>query len=137
MEEQMAEEAYRLNDFQASYQRLVDDSRESEVITKNAEQVIVNAQAAISKAQTLIQVNEQKFVVARKRLEEVEDAKKRIQEDLATHSFKLESLQALLAMKKFLLEKELMVQVWAEVEKARQHEMQRLQDWIYSLAERD
>ena len=27
MEEQMAEEAHHLNDFQASYQRLVDDSR--------------------------------------------------------------------------------------------------------------
>ena len=40
----MAEEARHLNDFQASYQRLVDDSRESEVVTKNAEQVIANAQ---------------------------------------------------------------------------------------------
>ena len=40
MEEQTAEGACHLNDFQASYQRLVDDSRESEVITKNAEQVI-------------------------------------------------------------------------------------------------
>ena len=36
IEEQMAEEAHHLNDFQASYQRLVDDFRESEVITKNA-----------------------------------------------------------------------------------------------------
>ena len=50
MEEQMVEEARHLNDFQASYQRLVDDSRESEVITKNAEQVITTAQAAITKA---------------------------------------------------------------------------------------
>ena len=50
----MAEEACHLNVFQASYQRLVDDSRESEVITKNAEQVIANAQAAIAKAQALI-----------------------------------------------------------------------------------
>jgi len=37
MEEKMAEEARHLSDFQASYQRLVDDFRESEVITKNAE----------------------------------------------------------------------------------------------------
>jgi len=44
----MAEEACQLNDFQASYQRLVDDTRESEVITKNAEQVIANAQEAIT-----------------------------------------------------------------------------------------
>ena len=89
----MAEEARHLNDFQASYQRLVDDSRESEVITKNAEQVIANAQADIAKAQALIRVNEQK-VVGRKRLEELEATKKRIREDLATRSSKLESLQA-------------------------------------------
>ena len=37
MEEQMAEEARHFNEFQASYQRLVDDSRESEVVTKNAQ----------------------------------------------------------------------------------------------------
>ena len=39
MEEQMAEEAHHLHNFQASYQILVNDSRESEVITKNVEQV--------------------------------------------------------------------------------------------------
>jgi len=55
IEEQMAEEARH---FTASYQRLVDDFRESEVITKNAKQVIENAQAAIAKTQVLIQVNE-------------------------------------------------------------------------------
>jgi len=43
MVEQIAKETCHLNDFQASYQRLVDDSRESEVIIKNAEQVIANA----------------------------------------------------------------------------------------------
>ena len=58
IEEQMAEEACHFNKFQASYQRLVDDSGESEIITKNAEQVVANAQAAIAKAQALIQVNE-------------------------------------------------------------------------------
>ena len=42
MEEQMTEEACHLNNFQASYQRLVDDSRESLVFTKNTEQVIAN-----------------------------------------------------------------------------------------------
>jgi len=77
MEEQMAEEARHLNDFQASYQRLVDDSRESEVITKNAEQVLATTLAVIVKEQALIQVNEQKLVAARKRLEELETAKKR------------------------------------------------------------
>jgi len=49
---------------------LVDDSRKSEVVTKNTEQVITTARASITKAQALIQLNEQKLVAARKRLEE-------------------------------------------------------------------
>ena len=53
----MAEEARHLHNFQASYQRLVDDSRESEVVIKNAEQVITTDRVAIVKAQALIQVN--------------------------------------------------------------------------------
>jgi len=137
MEEQMAEEACHLHNFQASYQRLVDDSRESEVITKNAEQAITTARATIAKAQALIQVNEQKLVAARKKLEELEVAKKRIQEDLTARSSKLESLQVQLATKKFLSKDELRVQAWAEVEKARQRKMPHLRDQIYSLAERD
>ena len=43
----MVEEAHHFNEFQASYQRLIDDFRKSEVITKNAEQAIANAQAAM------------------------------------------------------------------------------------------
>ena len=92
IEEQRAEEARHLNDFQANYQRLVDDSRESEVITKNAEQVITTARAAIAKTQALIHVNKQKLAAVRKRLEELKAAKKRVQEDLTGHSSKLESL---------------------------------------------
>ena len=114
----MVEEAHHLNDLQASYQKLIDDSIESEVITKNTKQVIPTAQAVIAKAQALIQVNEQKLAAARKRLEELEAVKKRIQEDLTARSSKLKSLQAQLAMKKFLSEEELRVQAWAEVEKA-------------------
>jgi len=34
IEEQMAEEARHLHNFQADYQRLVDDSKESEIVTK-------------------------------------------------------------------------------------------------------
>ena len=52
MEEQMAEEARHLHNFQANYQRLVEDSKESEVVTKSAEQVITTARAAIAKAQS-------------------------------------------------------------------------------------
>ena len=85
----------------------------------------------------MIQVNEEKLAAARKRLEELEAAKKLVQEDLTVHSSRLESLQMQLAMKRFLSEKKLLVQAWTEVEKARQHEMQHLRDWIYSLVERD
>ena len=55
---------------------MIDDSRESEVVTKKAEQVIITDRAAIAKAQALIQVNEQKLAATRKRLEELETAKK-------------------------------------------------------------
>jgi len=53
----MAEEARHLYNFHADYQRLVDDSKESEVVIKSAEQVITTARAAISKVQDVIQVN--------------------------------------------------------------------------------
>jgi len=39
----MAEEARDLHNFQADYQRLVDDSKESEVVIQSAEQVITTA----------------------------------------------------------------------------------------------
>ena len=105
----MAEEARHFNEFQANYQRLVDDSTKSKVITKNAKQVIANAQEANAKAQVLIQVNEQKLTAAKKKLKELEVTKKQVQENLIAHSSKLESLQAQLAMKKFLSEEELRV----------------------------
>ena len=70
----MAEEARYLQNFQADYQRLVDDSKKSEVVIQSAEQVIATAQIAIAGAQALIEANEQKLVVARKKLEELEAA---------------------------------------------------------------
>ena len=133
----MAEEARHLHNFQSDYQRLVDNSKESEIVTKSAEQIITTARETIAKAQALIQVNEQNLVVVRKRLEELEAAKKLVQEDLVAHSSRLESLQTQLAMKRFLSEEELRVQVLTEAEKARQQEMQRLREWIHSLVEQD
>ena len=137
IEEQMAEEARHLHNFQADYQRLVDNSRESEIATNSVEQVIATARATIAKAQALIQVNEQKLVVTRKRLEELKFAKTQVQENLAAHSSRLESLQTQLATKRFLSEEELRVQALAEAEKARQQEMQRLQERIHSLTEQN
>ena len=54
----MAEEAHNLQHFQADYQRLVDDSKEFEVVIQSAEQVIATTKVVIAKAQALIQVNE-------------------------------------------------------------------------------
>jgi len=122
MEEQMAEEAHHLHNFQADYQRLVDDSRESEIITNNAEQVIATARAIIAKVQAFIQVNEQKLAVARKKLKELEATKKLVQENFAAHSSRLESLQTQLSTKRFLSEEELRVQVWR---KPRRHASRR------------
>ena len=57
IEEQMAEEACHLQHFQADYQKLFGDSKESEVVIQSAEQIIVTAQITIAKAQALIEVN--------------------------------------------------------------------------------
>ena len=133
----MAEEARYLHNFQANYQRLADDSKESKVVIQSAEQVIATAQVVIAKAQALIQVNEQKLAVARKKLEELETAKTQVQENLAAHSSKLESLQSQLATKRFLSEEELQVQALAEAEKACQQEMQRFWEQIHSFAKQD
>ena len=133
----MDEEAHHLHNFQADYHRLVNDSKESEVVIKSTEQVITTAQASIAKAQALIEVNEQKLTVARKRLEELEAAKKQVQEDLAAHSSRFKSLQTQLVTKRFLSEDELQAQSWAEVEMTCQQEMQRLRERIYSLTEQD
>ena len=126
MEEQIAEEARHLQHFQADCQRLIGDSKESEIIIQSAEQVIATARATIAKAEALIEINEQKLAAARKRLEELENARTQAEESLSAHSSRLESLQAQLAAKRFLSEEELRVQALMEVEKARQHEMHRL-----------
>ena len=74
----------------------------------------------------MIEVNEQKLAAARKSLKDSEAAKKLVQEDLAAHSSRLESLQAQLATKRFLSEEELRAQALVEAERARQHEMHHL-----------
>ena len=85
----------------------------------------------------MIEINEQKLAAARKRLEELENARTQAEECLSAHSFRLESLQAQLATKRFLSEEELRVEALMEAEKARQHEMHRLREQIRSLAKQD
>ena len=82
----------------------------------------------------MIEANEQKLAVAKKRQEELEAAKTQVQENLTAHSSRLESLQAQLATRRFLIEEKLRVQVLVEAEKARQHEMHRLREQTRSLA---
>ena len=101
MEEQISEETRRLQHFQADHQRLIGDSKESEIVIQSAEQVIATARATIAKAEALIKINEQKLAAARKKLEELETAKIQTEENLSAHSSILESLQAQVAAKKF------------------------------------
>ena len=58
IEEQMSEEARHLQHFQTDYQRLVGDSKESEIVIQSAEQVIATSQITIARVQTFIEVNE-------------------------------------------------------------------------------
>ena len=68
----------------------------------------------------MIEANEKKLDVARKRLEELKTVTTQVQENLIVHSSRLESLQTQLATKRFLSEEELWIQALAETEKARQ-----------------
>jgi len=45
MEEQISKETHHLQHFQADHQRLIGDSRESEIVIQSAEQVIATARA--------------------------------------------------------------------------------------------
>ena len=137
MEEQIAEEGRHLQHFQADHQRLIGDSKESEIVIQSAKQVIATARATIARAQALIEINEQNVVAARKRLEGLKTARTQVEENLFAHSSRLESLQAQLATKRFLSEEELRVQALVEAERARQHEMHRLREQIRSLAKQD
>jgi len=90
IKEQIADEAHHLQHFQADYQRLVGDSKESEIVIQSTEQVIATARITIVRAQALIEANEQKLVVVRKKLEQQETAKTQVQENLAAHVSRLE-----------------------------------------------
>ena len=85
--------------------------------------MIASAQAAITKAQALIYYNEQKLATEKKKVEELEAAKSRVQQVLNVHTSKLEAIQAQLAAKKLLSDEELRVQDLAEAEKACQRDI--------------
>ena len=71
----------------------------------------------------------------RERVEELQAAKGQKQQELDVHTLKLGALQ--LATKKLLSEEELRARALAEIEKARQRDIQRLREQIQSIAERE
>ena len=107
---------------------MIDDIHQSKVIFKIAEDVIASAHTAIPKAQALIQDHELKLANEKRKVEKLETTKHQVQQELDVHSSNLKVLQAQLAVKKFLSDKELRVQALAELEEARQRDIQRLKD---------
>ena len=134
--EQIVEQVHHLDNSKASYQNLTEGFQQFEIVTKIAEGIIASARAAIFKAQTLIQDNEQNLA-NKKKVEELETAKSQVQQELTVHSSKMESLQTQYATKKLLSEEELRVQALTQVKKARQIDIQHLKYQIKSLAEWD
>ena len=85
---------------------------------------------AIAEAQALIQDHELKLANEKKKVEELQTIRHRVQQELDDYYSKLEALQTQLASKKFLSDQELRVQALAEVEKACQRDIQRLLEQI-------
>jgi len=85
---------------------------------------------AIAEAQALIQDHELKLANEKKKVEELQTIRYRVQQELDDYYSKLEALQTQLASKKFLSDQELRVQALAEVEKACQRDIQRLLEQI-------
>ena len=84
----------------------------------------MSAQAAIAKAQALIQDNELKLTNERKRVEELEVAKGQVQQELDVHALKLEALQAQFATKKLLSNEEQRAQALVEIAEACHRDIQ-------------
>ena len=92
---------------------------------------------AIAEAQALIQDHELKLANEKKKVEELQTIRHRVQQELDDYYSKLEALRTQLASKKFLSDQELRVQALAEVEKACQRDIQRLREQIQTITEQD
>jgi len=75
VEAQITEEISNLDRSQAECQKLTNDSRESELVMQSTELVIINARAAIAKAEAVLTINEKKLATIKKRLEEQQAAR--------------------------------------------------------------
>jgi len=74
-EAQIAAEIHNLECSRAEFQKLADDSRESELAVQSTEQVIITARDTIAKAEALLALNEEKLATLKKELEEQRVAK--------------------------------------------------------------
>ena len=106
-EERITECTCHIDDTRVSYQSLIDDIHQFEIVSKTAEDVIGSARMAISKAQVLIQDHELKLANEKRKVEELETTKHRVQKKLNDHSSELEALWMQLASKKILSGEEL------------------------------
>ena len=98
------------------------------IVTKNVESIITSSRAMIAKEQALIQDNEQKLMNKKKKMEEFEVAKSQVQQEINVHTSKLEALLAQLVARKLSSNEKLRFQALAEVEEARQRDIQCLKD---------
>ena len=112
MEEWIAECTYLIESFRISYQGLINDLHQSEVTSKAAKDIIVNARVVINKAQVLIQDHELKLANEKKKMEELEATKHRVLMELDDHSAKLETLLAQLSSKILLYDEKLRPRPW-------------------------
>ena len=99
IEEWIAEYTHHIEDSRVSYHSLINDIHQSEVVSKIAEDVIASARVAITKTQALIQYHELKLANEKRKVEELETTKHRVQKELNGHSSELEALRTQLASK--------------------------------------
>jgi len=78
IEERIAKCTCHIDDFRVSYQSLINEIHQSEVVSKTAEDVIASARVAITKVQALIQDHELKLANEKRKVEELEATKHRV-----------------------------------------------------------
>ena len=93
IEEWIAECNRHIDNFRVSYQSLIDDIHQSKIVSKTMENVIASAYVAIAKAQFLIQDHKLKLTIEKRKVEELETTRHRVQKELDAHSSKLEALR--------------------------------------------
>ena len=91
--------------------------------------MIASAQEVIARVQALLEDNEQILTSEKKKMEELEATRGKVQQELNAETSELETLRAKLATKKLLTEEELR-KALAEVEETRQRNIQEFKEQI-------